>query len=123
MAVAKNVATSLAAPNLERIVFSQSEQWLSQCHSIRQWYRQNFLLNEPTTEQKKLADEIYPWMIRITRALLSQMLDPQFPHRHLAKSVEASLWQLEEDWAARHNTMTEGEAQAIVHRIFPEDAS
>jgi len=62
-------------------------------------------------------------MIRITRALLSQMLDPQFPHRHLAKSVEASLWQLEEDWAARHNPMTEGEAQAIVHSIFPQDAS
>jgi hypothetical protein len=62
-------------------------------------------------------------MIRITRALLTQMLDPEFPHRHLARSVEATLWQLEEDWAARHNPMTEPEATAIIETIFPEHAS
>jgi hypothetical protein len=44
-----------------------------------QWYRQNLLLRRPTPDQEKLADEIQPWMIRITRALLSQMLDPEFP--------------------------------------------
>src|SRR3954447_23792620 len=102
MAIAQDIPAPLVPPSLERIVSSQTEQWLGQCHSIRQWYRQNFLLKEATEEQKKLADEIYPWMMRITRALLSQMLDPQFPHQHLAKSVETSLWQLEEDWAARH---------------------
>ena len=113
----------MAPPSLERIVLTQAEQWLTQCHTFRQWYRQNFLLKRPTAAQEKLAEEIQPWMIRITRALLSQMLDPEFPHRHLARSVEASLWQLEEDWATRHNPMTDAEAETIVQRIFPEHAS
>jgi hypothetical protein len=108
---------------LERIVLSQAEQWLAQCHTFRQWYRQNLLLREATADQEKLADEIQPWMIRITRALLSQMLDPEFPHRHLARSVEATLRQLEDDWAARHNPMSEAEADAIIRANFPEHAS
>ncbi|MEK7675041.1 MAG: hypothetical protein AAB676_04285 [Verrucomicrobiota bacterium] len=121
--VAEELATPLAPPNLERIVLAQVDQWLGQCHAFRQWYRQSFLLRRPSREQEKLADEIQPWMIRITRALLSQMLDPEFPHRHLARSVEATLWQLEEDWAGRHNPMTEAEADSILHASFPEHAS
>ena len=113
----------LTAPSLERIVLSQAEQWLGQCQTFRHWYRQNFRLKRPTADQEKLADEIQPWMIRITRALLSQMLDPQFPHRHLARSMEATLWQLEEDWAARHNPMTEAEAERIIQSLYPEHAS
>jgi len=112
-----------ATPNLERIVLAQVEQWLGECHAFRQWYRERFLLRQPTGDEKELADQIQPWMIRISRALLSQMLDPQFPHRHLARSAEETLWQLEEDWAARHNPMTEAEADSIIHKIFPEHAS
>ena len=119
----EELVTPLAPPNLERIVLAQAEPWLEQCHTFRQWYRQNFLLRRPTTEQEKLADEIQPWMIRITRAMLSQMLDPEFPHRHLARSIEATLWQLEEDWAARHNPLTEAEAESILRASFPEHAS
>ena len=80
-------------------------------------------MRQLTAEQEELADEIHPWLIRITRALLSQMLDPEFPHRHLARSVEATLWQLEEDWAVRHNPMTEAEAESIIHATFPDHAS
>lgn len=123
MAIATEDISPVAAPNLESIVLAQTEQWLGQCHTFRQWYRQNFLLKRPTADQEELADEIQPWMIRITRALLSQMLDPEFPHRHLARAVEATLWQLEEDWAARHNPMTETEADAIIHAKFPRNAS
>jgi hypothetical protein len=93
----EDLSMPIAPPSLERIVLAQVEQWLGQCHTFRQWYRQNFLLTRPTPEQEKLADDIQPWIIRITRALLTQMLDPEFPHRHLARSVEATLWQLEED--------------------------
>jgi hypothetical protein len=117
------LAEPVAPPSLERIVLAQAEQWLGECQNFRLWYRQNFLSRNPTREQEKLADQIQPWMIRITRALLSQMLDPEFPHRHLARSVEATLWQLEEDWASRHNTMTEAEADKILRKVFPGHAS
>ena len=118
-AVAEGVTSPAVAPNLERIVLAQAEQWLGQCHTFRQWYREHFLLKQPTREEEKLADDIQPWMIRITRALLSQMLDPEFPHRHIARSVEATLWQLEEDWAARHNPLGAAEADSIIAKIFP----
>jgi hypothetical protein len=122
-AVAEDASAPVVTPSLERIVLAQAEQWLEQCHTFRQWYRQNFLLRGPTAEQEKLADKIQRWLIRITRALLSQMLDPEFPHRHLARSVEATLWQLEEDWAARHNRMSDAEADSIIQKVFPEHAS
>ena len=114
---------TVATPNLEHIVLAQAEQWIEQCRTFRRWYREHFLLRQPTSEQEKLADEIQPWMIRITRALLSQLLDPQFPYRHLARSVEGVLWQLEEDWQSRHNPMTDAEAATIVRKFFPENAS
>lgn len=107
-------------PNMVGRALTQAKQWLAHCRSFRQWYRHNFLLRAPTADQEKLADQIQLWMIPITRALLSQMLDPEFPHRHLARSVEAVIWQLEEDWAARHNPMTDAEAEAIIHTSFPE---
>src|SRR5260221_13909076 len=118
----ETVPSPLAPPSLERLVLAQAEQWLGQCHTFREWYRETFLKQSPTAEQEKLADEIQPWMIRLTRALLSQMLDPEFPYRHLARSVEATLWQLEEDWSTRHNSMTESEAETILQKIFPEHA-
>ena len=119
----EDLSTPLAPPSLEQIVLTQAEQWLGQCHTFRQWFRQNFLLKQPSADQERLADEIQPWMIRITRALVSQMLDPEFPHRHLASSLEATLWQLEEDWAGRHNPMTEAEAETIIQSNFPAHAS
>src|SRR5260221_12465187 len=118
----EDLSAPIAPPSLERIVLTQAEQWLSQCHTFRQWYRQNFCLTQPTAAQEKLAEEIQPWMIRLTRGLLSQLLDPEFPYRDLARSVEATLWQLEEDWAARRNSMSESEAETILQKIFPEHA-
>jgi hypothetical protein len=122
-ATAENVTHPLVPPNLERIVLAQAEQWLAQCHSFRQWYRERFLLKQPTADERELADQIQPWMIRITRALLSQILDPEFPHRHIARSVETMLWQLEEDWAARHNPMSAAEADSVIEDVFPDHAS
>src|SRR4051794_37694482 len=113
-ATAENVTPAVAPPSLERIVLVQAEQWLAQCHSFRQWYRAHFLLGQPTADDTDVADQIQPWMIRITRALLSQILDPEFPYRHIARAVEAMLWQLEEDWAARHNPMSAAEADLVI---------
>ena len=59
----------------------------------------------------------------MTRALLAPMSDPQFPHRRLAESVEATLWQLEEDWDARRNPMPDAEADTLLKTHFPAIAS
>lgn len=111
------------SPSLEGIAVQHVEQWLSQCGAFRQWYRQRFYLQTPNAEDERVADEIQPWMIRMTRALLTPMLDPEFPHRRLARAVEATLWQLEEDWDTRRNPMLDGEADTLLKVHFPDRAS
>lgn len=111
------------SPSLEGITIQYVEQWLSQCETFRQWYRQRFYLRTPVAEDERLADEIQPWLIRMTRALLTPMLDPQFPYRRLAEAVEATLWQLEEDWDTRRNPMPDDEADALLKAHFPGSAS
>lgn len=111
------------SPSLEGIAGQYVEQWLFQCNAFRHWYRQRFYLQTPTAEDERLADEIQPWMIRMTRALLTPMLDPLFPHHRLARAVEATLWQLEEDWDARRNPMPDAEADALLKSHFPDSAS
>jgi len=66
----------IESPSLEGIAVQYVEQWLSQCEAFRQWYRQHFYLQTPGDADKRLADEIQPWMIRMTRALLAPMRDP-----------------------------------------------
>src|ERR1043166_2870562 len=112
----------ISVPNLEKIVLSQVEPWLAQCQSFRKWYRENFLLRDPSPDQEGLADEIQPWMIRLTRGLLAHVSDPEFPHQHLASSVRGTLWQLEEDWAARHNPLSETQAKEFMAAFFPQHA-
>ncbi len=111
------------SPSLEGIAFQYVEQWLAQCAAFRQWYRDRFYLQAPNAEDVRVADEIQPWMIRMTRALLTPMLDPEFPHRPLARAVEAMLWQLEEDWDTRRNPMPDTEANALLKLHFPDRVS
>ncbi|MBI4662017.1 MAG: hypothetical protein HY735_24610 [Verrucomicrobia bacterium] len=114
---------TVESPSLEGIAVQYVEQWLSQCETFRQWYRQHFYLQTPGEEDGRLADEIQPWMIRMTRALLAPMLDPEFLHRRLARAVEATLWQLEEDWDSRRNPMPDAEVDALLKAHFPPSAS
>jgi hypothetical protein len=109
-------------PDLEQIVLAQVERWIDECHAFRQWYRQVFLLGTPSAEDEKAADEMQPWMIRITRALLTQVSDPEFPYKHLAPPVEALLWQFEEDWTGRHEGMSEQQAKELAEMYFPSES-
>ncbi|MBM3838356.1 MAG: hypothetical protein FJ398_10395 [Verrucomicrobia bacterium] len=113
---------SVESPSLEGIAAQYVEQWLSQCEVFRKWYRQRFYLQAPTDEDQQLADQIQPWMIRTTRAMLTTVLDPEFPHRRLAQAVKAVLWQLEEDWDSRRNSMPDAEADAFFKTHFPSSA-
>jgi len=113
---------SVESPSLEGIAVQYVEQWLTQCEAFRKWYRQRFYLQTPTDQDQQLADQIQPWMIRMTRAMLTAVLDPEFPHRRLAEAVEAVLWQLEEDWDSRRNAMPDAEADAFFKTHFPSSA-
>ena len=62
---------------------------------------------------------MHPWLIRLTRGLQGQMLDPTFRQPALARQMEVTLWQLEQAWQIMHNPMPEAEADAILKEVFP----
>jgi hypothetical protein len=115
------VQSRAGVPGLEDMLLVQVEQWLAQCDTFRVWFHQNFRLGHPSPEQELLADKIQPWMIRFTRALISQVSDPELPHPHLARLLEATLWQLQEDWEARSNPIDQTEAERVLQTAFPTD--
>lgn len=119
--VLDNPPETIAPPNLEQILVRQINQWVDQCHSFRMWYLRNLLDVEPSSENEKLCDQIQPWMIRMTKAFLNQVQDPEFPHPHLAKTLEAVLYQFELDWSTRHMSREEQQAaEALLAKLFPD---
>ncbi len=117
--------TTVAAPPtrtntiVERIATDYVERWLSNCREYLDWHRVHLLAQEASPEVLQASEQLHPWMIRTTRLMLCQMLDPGFPHPVLAQQVEGTLWQLQEAWEQTHNPMTESEAAALLGQIFP----
>ncbi len=108
---------------LDEIATDYVARWLDSCRDFLKWHRANLLTREPSAETIKLNDRVHPWMIRATRLMHCQMLDPEFAHPDLAREVEATLWQLEEAWAQTHNPMSEAEANKLIAAVFPPHAS
>ncbi len=128
-AVAKG-STSLApewttpgARAVEDFARRSVDEWLAVSSKFLQWHRQNRLEQDAPPEVCQESDRAHAWLLRSTRMMHGQMLDPDFPNRELARRVEAALWQLEEAWAQAHNPMTEPEADTLMARFFPADAS
>ena len=107
---------------LEGIATEYVEQWLNLCHRFMRWHRENILAREPSAEDSKANEQVLPWLIRSTRMIHAQMLDPDWPHQDLAKRVDITLWQLEEVWSQTHNPMSEAEADALIAKFFPTHA-
>ena len=104
---------------LEDIALEYADRWISCCHKFVNWHRENFLKREPAVKDRRALDRVLPWLLRSTRIIQGQMLDPQWPHPDLAQEVEAALWQLQQIWEMTHNPMTEDEADALLAAVFP----
>jgi hypothetical protein len=96
------------------------EQWLNTCDAFKRWHRENLLLREPTAAALKESERVLPWLIRFSRLMHGQMLDPTWPHPQLARPVAATLRQLEELWELTHNPIPEAEADALLAKYFPD---
>ena len=98
------------------------DEWLAVCGTFLDWHRANRLLQDAPPEVCRESDRAHAWLLRFTRMMQSQMLDPDFPHREFARRVGTALWQLEEAWAQTHNPLTDAEADTLIARLFPPDA-
>ena len=105
---------------IENTAVDNADRWLAGCDKLRVWYREKFLVGDPSAEDRKTLEQGLPWMIRGTRALHSLMLDPNWPHRELARRLDAALWQLDQIWESEHNPMSDADADKLLAEIFPD---
>ena len=111
-----------AARAVEDFASRSVDEWLAVCKKFLDWHRANRLLQDAPPEVCRESDRAHAWLLRSARMMQGQMLDPDFPHRELARRVETALWQLEEAWAQTHNPLTDAEADTLIARLFPADA-
>jgi hypothetical protein len=101
------------------LAIEQADRWMAVCRRFLEWYRQRFLLTKPSDEDRAAFNKALPWLIRHTRLLHAQMLDPEWPHRAQADNIQAVLWQLNEAWESVHNPITDAEADNLLAKVFP----
>src|SRR2546427_7809379 len=96
LAAPPDKSTEPTAPwaGLDQIAGDYVARWLGHCRAFLDWHREQLIGRHPTPEVLNVNERIHPWMIRATRLMHCQMLDPAFAHPDLAREVEAVLWQL-----------------------------
>lgn len=100
-------------------VVDSVQRWFSVCDEFLDEQRALFLKPSPTPEELAKHREALSFLIRTTRTLQGQMLDPEFPDHSQARQLETRLRQLEESWTLLHQPMSEQEADNIIGKIFP----
>lgn len=121
--ITKSMEPSAQWAGVDRIAADYVARWLQHCREFLDWHREQLIRRVPTSEVLEVSDRLHPWMIRATRLMHCQMLDPEFAHPDLAREVETTLWQLEEAWAQTHNPLSEAEADKLIASAFPAHAS
>ena len=58
------------------------------------------------------------WLLRSALKLESMVKDPEYPAPHFRPEIAGKLLQLQESWQSLNNSMTEGEAEAILQKVF-----
>lgn len=96
--------------------------WLERCNKFTRFYNEHLIKREPEPGLLEQLDPAHKFLLRLTRMMHAQMLDPDFPDREMAGRFEAALWRLQQSWEITHNTMTDAEADAILKQSFPDEA-
>src|SRR5438552_3048759 len=95
--------------------------WVELCDDFRNRGRREIIEQIPSSQALAEYREELKWMIRAARTLLNLVGDPDFPARQLVPEISGKLLQLEDSWESLNNPMTDGEADAILQRAFPDE--
>lgn len=80
----------------------------------------DFVLKEPTVEalrEHRLATRL---LLGMTRYMLAEVQDPDFPNRTLARQLAIRVRQMDDYYQLLHNPMPEAEADALLAKAFPD---
>ena len=96
--------------------------WIASFNEFRQRERREIIEQVPAPKRLAEYREELKWMMRGARALLNLVSDPDFPAREFVAEISGKLLQLEDSWLSLNNPMTDGEADAILQKAFPDEA-
>ncbi len=96
------------------------EVTLAACDVFRAWHRENFVLKDPSPEQKVEHAADVRAQLFLIRSLQSTIADPVLPLADLREQIEAVAWLLQDCWLYVHAPMDAHEAEELLAEVFPE---
>lgn len=95
--------------------------WVAQCEDFRQRERRELIEQEASATTLEDFRQELKWLLRSARQLQSLLTDPDYPSSKDAEEMAWRLRQLEDSWKSLNNPMTQGEAEALLNKHFPDD--
>ena len=92
------------------------------CHAFLDWERSDFI-NAPDGKTRLKHRQTLTKLLRLTRLLLAEALDPEYPDPTSAAELEAVIWKLNESWESFYHAMPEAEAEKLLQEYFPGHGS
>jgi len=111
---------SQAADPKPNLIRRWVEVWINDCNEFRRWERDEIVRKEPSAEMIAEHAKKSQLFILSGRLLQGLMTSPDYPARELRPEVDRKVRQLEETWDMIHNPMNDREAEAILHKAFPD---
>jgi len=108
------------SPALAEMMRRNVEITLAACDVFRAWHRKNFVLKEPSLEQKLEHAVDVRALLFLIRSLQGAIADPALPLADLREQVEAMAWLLQDCWLYVHAPMDAHEAEELLAEVFPE---
>ena len=108
------------SPALAEMIRRNVEITLNACNVFRAWHRENFVLKEPSLEQKLEHAVDVRALLFLIRSLQSAIADPALPLADLREQAEAMAWLLQDCWLYVHAQMDASEAEKLLAEVFPE---
>jgi len=97
------------------------KRWVAACEDFRARERRELIEREPSQATLEKFRQELKWLLRSGRHLLPLASDPDFPVAKCAEQIEWRLRQLDDSWKTLNNPMTQDEADALLHKHFPDD--
>ncbi len=108
------------SPALAKMMRRNVEITLDACDVFRAWHRENFVLKEPSLEQKLEHAVDARALLFLIRSLQGAIADPTLPLADLREQVEAMAWLLQDCLLYVHAPMDAHEAEELLAEVFPE---
>ncbi len=96
--------------------------WVEAVNDYLERQYREIIQQEPSQEKLSQYKLECKWLLRSALKLDSMVKDPEYPSLHFGEEIAGKLLQLQESWESLKNRMTDAEAEAILHKVFPDES-